>query len=456
MTTVNPVQTTTYVLSIDNSTISFGTLTNIDVAKGDGILGPNEATSWVVNSQGSHIIGTSGVVLNFISSYVNSGYVDGTVNGGVVLNGGGLFTNNVGGTIYGGTGSTGWAVITGTTGGGYGSVPNTFANHGLIDGAGGGAQLAGATHANNDGTIEGGSVGLAMNGGGVLNNAGAIIGAGQTGAYFGAASKVTDSGTITGGVNAVQFAGSGANSLTLLSGATLNGALVGSTAAGATTSLTLKGAGTLNGSIQHFNSLIDQGAGTWVLNGVSTLGSATVQAGAGLQVGDATHSGASLTVTGSLQNGGVVQVDAGKIDVQGSVTGSGSLFILGGTLELGSTIHQTISFSGTTGVLQLDDATSFGGTVGGFDPTGTALDLRDIAFVSPNEATFSGTSAGGTLTVKDGTYTAHIALTGDFTSSTFVAQSDGHGGTIVYDPVATTNSQFSSLLHASLGITPFG
>ena len=44
--------------------------------------------------------------------------------------------------------------------------------------------------------------------------------------------------------------------------------------------------------------------------------------------------------------------------------------------------------------------------------------------------------AGGTysLTVTDGTHTANIALLGNYLASTFVASSDGHGGTLVVDP----------------------
>jgi hypothetical protein len=67
---------------------------------------------------------------------------------------------------------------------------------------------------------------------------------------------------------------------------------------------------------------------------------------------------------------------------------------------------------------------------------GTSLDLADISFVSATEATYSGTKTGGVLTVTDGTHTAHINLKGNYLTSTFVASSDGHGGTIVVDPKA--------------------
>ena len=45
--------------------------------------------------------------------------------------------------------------------------------------------------------------------------------------------------------------------------------------------------------------------------------------------------------------------------------------------------------------------------------------------------TYSGTAAGGTLSVTDGSRSANIALIGNYLASTFVASSDGHGGTSV-------------------------
>ena len=52
-----------------------------------------------------------------------------------------------------------------------------------------------------------------------------------------------------------------------------------------------------------------------------------------------------------------------------------------------------------------------------------------------------GNATGGTLTVTDGTKTAHIALSGDYLSSTWTLSSDGKGGTTVVDPTVSTNWQ---------------
>ena len=47
---------------------------------------------------------------------------------------------------------------------------------------------------------------------------------------------------------------------------------------------------------------------------------------------------------------------------------------------------------------------------------------------------YSGNNSPGTLTVSDGTHTANIALTGNYSLANFTASSDGHGGTIIVDP----------------------
>lgn len=135
---------------------------------------------------------------------------------------------------------------------------------------------------------------------------------------------------------------------------------------------------------------------------------------------------------GGLTNDGVIEADGGVLHITGAVRGSGEAVVAHGTLELSSTFTQDVTFTGATGVLDLAKSQTYGGTVAGLSQTGgTTLDLRDIGFVSAGEATFSGTAAGGALTVTDGTHMAKIALFGDYMASSFVAASDGHGGTLV-------------------------
>jgi hypothetical protein len=66
--------------------------------------------------------------------------------------------------------------------------------------------------------------------------------------------------------------------------------------------------------------------------------------------------------------------------------------------------------------------------------TSDFLDLDDIAFV---QGTTNASFTGGTLTVSDGPHTAHILLAGNYTGATFSVSDDGHGGTLVHDPLVS-------------------
>ena len=105
----------------------------------------------------------------------------------------------------------------------------------------------------------------------------------------------------------------------------------------------------------------------------------------------------------------------------------------GGTAEIRIASSQAVTFEGATGTLKLDDAQAFTGQVSGL--TGSdALDLADVSYGANTTVSFSGNVNGGTLTVTNGSETAHIALLGDYLSSGWTLSSDGHGGTVVVDP----------------------
>ena len=62
-------------------------------------------------------------------------------------------------------------------------------------------------------------------------------------------------------------------------------------------------------------------------------------------------------------------------------------------------------------------------------PDVTAVEDRELI-----EVDVVGNTTAGVLSVSDGTHTAEILLLGNYTKSSFVASSDGSGGTIVVDP----------------------
>ena len=149
---------------------------------------------------------------------------------------------------------------------------------------------------------------------------------------------------------------------------------------------------------------------------------------------EATGAGGA-TIASAIANTGLLEAVNGNLTVTSAVTGNGSAVINAGTMTFGSTFAENVSFSGSAGRLVLARSQSYTGKISGFSLTaGTSLDLRDIGFVSAGEATFSGTKTGGVLTVTDGTHTANIKLTGNYTTSTWTCSSDGAGGVIVVDP----------------------
>ncbi len=162
----------------------------------------------------------------------------------------------------------------------------------------------------------------------------------------------------------------------------------------------------------------------------------------------------SVTIRSAIDNDGRLETVGGAMVVYGPVSGTGSAVISGGTLSFAGAFDERVSFL-RGGVLALAQSQGYANTIVGFSRTGaTALDLRDIGFVGAGEASFSGTTRSGILTVSDGAHTARLRLLGDFTAATFTAQSDGSGGTIV-----TASTTMAPALHfiaamSSLGASP--
>ncbi|MGI8841518.1 MAG: beta strand repeat-containing protein [Caulobacteraceae bacterium] len=141
-------------------------------------------------------------------------------------------------------------------------------------------------------------------------------------------------------------------------------------------------------------------------------------------------------IESAVDNSGVLASQGGDLTVLGAVTGAGQGVIQGGILAFGSSFGENVTFH-KSGVLQLAQARGYGGLISGFTKTGsTALDLRDIGFAGPGEASYSGDKSGGVLTVSDGTHTAQIHLIGNYLGSTFTASSDGQRGVDIVDQAA--------------------
>src|SRR5262249_27994815 len=107
----------------------------------------------------------------------------------------------------------------------------------------------------------------------------------------------------------------------------------------------------------------------------------------------------------------------------------------GSNLDLFGASTASVSFAGSQGGLTLFDSLDFNGHIPAMAGADT-LDLAELPFqgnTTPGYVPNSG-NTGGTLSVTEGADTANIALLGMYLANSFVASSDGHGGTLVIDP----------------------
>ena len=133
-----------------------------------------------------------------------------------------------------------------------------------------------------------------------------------------------------------------------------------------------------------------------------------------------------------IMNGGTELVSSGGTAVATAISG--------GTLEVASGgTASGVAFS-SSGTLQLDSGSHISGAISGFH-SGGAIDLRELAYAGTSTASWtqltSGSSASGTLTVKEGASSVTLTLVGSYTSGNFSVTSDGSGGTLVTDPPVT-------------------
>ena len=197
------------------------------------------------------------------------------------------------------------------------------------------------------------------------------------------------------------------------------------------------------------------GAGHHVIDsGVLRLGGATgvVNAGTLEAIG-------SLTLVGTVKNSGLIEVAGGTLTVSGVVSLGGSVTINKGVATFASTFTENVAFTANGGTLALGRATTYTGSISGFAKTPVSiLDLENITFTSGvTKATYSGTTASGTVTVTDGAHTARIKLLGNYTTSKFTVASDGHGGTKVTDPTpGTPLAAPGALVAAMAALSPPG
>ena len=143
-----------------------------------------------------------------------------------------------------------------------------------------------------------------------------------------------------------------------------------------------------------------------------------------------------------LNGDGVVGIYAAPgttLQISNSLSGpSGSATIgAGATLELAAANSSSVTFTSSTGSLELDQPSTFDGVIFGFTGNGTLsgsdqIDLKGISFSNIQDS-----YSNGVLTVSNGTQSAALDFNGSYVLANFEFASDGKGGTIVYDPPVT-------------------
>jgi autotransporter passenger strand-loop-strand repeat protein len=112
----------------------------------------------------------------------------------------------------------------------------------------------------------------------------------------------------------------------------------------------------------------------------------------------------------------------------------------GTVLEVKVSDSGEVTFAGPTGTLWLDHPSTFTGKVADFGAQ-ESIDLPSIPFGIHATLGYSENSSdtGGILSVKEGTHIAKLALLGNYMATSFVAATDGHGGTLINEAAQTAN-----------------
>jgi VCBS repeat-containing protein len=190
--------------------------------------------------------------------------------------------------------------------------------------------------------------------------------------------------------------------------------------------------------------------------------SLTLSAGSTISLNDGTLQAGSITlgsdttleghgaVSGPIDNSGLIKAfSAHTLDITGNVTGMGSIEVNNNTtLEIDGSVAgtQTLSFTGgASGTLVLDHSLTqaFNAVISGLTDD-DYIDLKDVNFTSSEdfqaETSYSCASGHTTLEITKISTSQSVTFTlaGNYTTSTWIFDNDGAGGTIFHDPPAAT------------------
>nr|WP_244550189.1 FecR domain-containing protein [Bradyrhizobium sp. cf659] len=164
-----------------------------------------------------------------------------------------------------------------------------------------------------------------------------------------------------------------------------------------------------------------------------------------------TEPGTVFTVTGDVVDNGLIEAgpfsgnDVSNIDIKGNVSGTGAIEISNkAVVEIeGSVSGIVVYYDNGLGTLVLDHAKDFHGLISGSPAgaplsSGNEIDMKDLAWTSSMSAQAQYNSDTNITTVDfyNGATTVTLSFLGR--DLNWHLQSDGQGGTTVYDPLADT------------------
>jgi FecR protein len=162
-----------------------------------------------------------------------------------------------------------------------------------------------------------------------------------------------------------------------------------------------------------------------------------------------TEPGTVFTVTGNVVDNGLIEAgpfsgnDVSNIDIKGNVSGTGAIEISNkAVVEIeGSVSGIVVYYDNGLGTLVLDHAKAFHGLISGSPAgaplsSGNEIDMKDLAWTSSMSAQAQYNSDTNVTTVDFYNGAATVTLSFLGRDLNWHLQSDGHGGTTVYDPLA--------------------
>jgi hypothetical protein len=194
--------------------------------------------------------------------------------------------------------------------------------------------------------------------------------------------------------------------------------------------------GTLSLATQTYNWGHLTVDGALVLSGNATLNASQLTVGAAGQISgngviDAPIANDGIVIANAVSSGSSPTPDQNYLlDIGGAVTGTGTLEVGPGfsgdvlqssysvTLKLSAPVSENVVFSNSIGTLQLDNPTTFTGSISP-GASGDQIILSGVSLASVTGYSYSGDTAGGTLTLQESGTAISIKFLGNFGTESF-------------------------------------